>query len=69
MSLELIITLIACVYIIIACIFYIITMLFERQLERELWELEQKTGREKMNKKQIMYNKNTKTRKQSKNYF
>jgi hypothetical protein len=42
MSLELIITLIACVYIIIACIFYIITMLFERQLERELWELEQK---------------------------
>ena len=39
MSLELIITLIACVYITIACIFYIITMLFERQLERELWEL------------------------------
>jgi hypothetical protein len=42
MTLELIITLIACVYITIACIFYIITMLFERQLERELWELEQK---------------------------
>ena len=42
MTLELVITLIACVYIIIACIFYIITMLFERQLERELWELKQK---------------------------
>lgn len=42
MTLKLIIILIACFYITIACIFYIITMLFERQLERELWKLEQK---------------------------
>jgi hypothetical protein len=53
MTLELVITLIACVYIIIACIFYIITMLFERQLERELWKLEQIKNEKEVKKYEI----------------
>jgi hypothetical protein len=42
MTLELVISLIAFVFITIGCIFYIIAMLMERHCERKLWELEQK---------------------------
>jgi len=42
MTLELVISLIAFVFITIGCIFYIIAMLMERHCDRKLWELEQK---------------------------
>jgi hypothetical protein len=42
MTLELVISLIAFVFITIGCIFYIIAMLFERHYDRKLWELDNK---------------------------
>ena len=50
MTLELIISLIAFVFITIGCIFYIIAMLMERHYDRKLWELDNKIKEEQLRK-------------------
>ena len=50
MTLELVISLIAFVFITIGCIFYIIAMLMERHYDRKLWELDNKIQQEQLRK-------------------
>jgi len=50
MTLELVISLIAFVFITIGCIFYIIAMLMERHYDRKLWELDNKIKEEQLRK-------------------